>query len=266
MGKYTMEQVINNGRKTRVATINEYAAMKGVTPEKVQKWVKKNRITTLRDNGRTLIDLEAPQTAKTRLDESQLPSRQTMIRTFLAKAEASAQKSEISRKRWQLLAFVSLLLLAATLYAAVWAHAQLSALTNYIPASYMGEGRLQAANLKVAELTQQIEQLRITNAHLTLENAGLEAQYSLLAIEGQSIKEPAQAEPAQPEPPAHDEERLTAIRNRMYPEDMTKDELIAALGRPDRLYKTELYEQLVYFERSPSRFWFKNGPFLHAAR
>ncbi len=49
----------------------------------------------------------------------------------------------------------------------------------------------------------------------------------------------------------------------MYPQDMAKQELIASLGEPDRSYQGDIYEQLVYFDRSPGRFWFKTGPYLH---
>jgi len=69
----------------------------------------------------------------------------------------------------------------------------------------------------------------------------------------------------QPEAVPHDQIRLNAIKKGNYPQDMTKAELTAALGEPDRIYKDEVYEQLVYFGRSPGRFWFKNGPFLRAA-
>ena len=43
---------------TRIATIPEYAAMRGATVSKVESWVKQNRITTLRQHGKTVIDVE----------------------------------------------------------------------------------------------------------------------------------------------------------------------------------------------------------------
>jgi hypothetical protein len=58
------------------------------------------------------------------------------------------------------------------------------------------------------------------------------------------------------------QERIGAIRKGLYPKDMTKEELIAGLGEPDRIYKGSVYEQLVYFNHSPRRFWFNNGPFF----
>ena len=35
----------------------------------------------------------------------------------------------------------------------------------------------------------------------------------------------------------------------------TREELIGALGEPDRVYKSRGYEQLVYFGKKPGRFW-----------
>ena len=55
--------------------------------------------------------------------------------------------------------------------------------------------------------------------------------------------------------------RLASIAKGTYPQDMTRKELVASLGEPDRVYMGKGYEQLVYFDRSPCRFWFKNGPF-----
>ena len=58
------------------------------------------------------------------------------------------------------------------------------------------------------------------------------------------------------------EKRKNDILKGFYPKDMTKEELIASLGEPDRIYKGQVYEQLVYFDRSPRRFWFKDGHFF----
>lgn len=59
--------------------------------------------------------------------------------------------------------------------------------------------------------------------------------------------------------------RIGAIQKGLYPKDMTRGELIASLGEPDRIYKGQVYEQLVYFNHTPRRFWFKNGPYFEAA-
>ena len=94
-----MEQTVNNDRKTAAAAVQEYASQQ-----------------TTR------------QSEHIKPGENQLPSHQ--FQTFLARAEASAKNNIISRKWWKLFALVSLMLLAATIYAAVWAYSQVTALTN----------------------------------------------------------------------------------------------------------------------------------------
>ncbi len=246
-----MEQTINNDRKTAAAVIEEFAPRQ-----------------------------TARQSEHTQPVETQLPSQ--YARPLLAKAEASAKKSRIPLKMWQLFALISLLLFAATIYAAVWAYSNVRAgkadRTNWQTDKFALETQLQSASSKAAELAGQVEQLKTVNAKLTLENAGLAAQCTLLADNVQSLKDAADArlqkdkptgfedKPLQPTHAAPDENRLNAIRSGRYPYDMTKDELISALGEPDRRYNTDSDEQLVYFGRSPGRFWFKTGPFLDAAR
>jgi hypothetical protein len=60
---------------------------------------------------------------------------------------------------------------------------------------------------------------------------------------------------------SREQSRLASIAKGIYPQDMTREELVASLGEADRVCKGRAYEQLVYFNRSPCRFWFKNGPF-----
>lgn len=72
-------------------------------------------------------------------------------------------------------------------------------------------------------------------------------------------------EKEQEKPKQEKQKRIGYIRKGLYPKDMTKDELIASLGEPDRTYKGRVYEQLVYFNHAPRRFWFKNGPYFERA-
>jgi len=246
-----MEQTINNDSKTAATVIQEFAPRQ-----------------------------TARQSEHTKSAETQLPSQ--YARPLLAKAEASAKKNRIPLKRWQLFAFISLLIFAAAIYAAVWSYSNVRAVkidrTAWQTDKFTLEAQLQSAGSKAAELAGQIEQLKTVNAQLALENAGLAAQCTLLADNVQSLKQSAEArlqknnltgfedKPLQTAHTAPDENRLNAIRSGRYPQDMTKDELISALGEPDRCYNTDSCEQLVYFGRSPGRFWFKTGPFLDAAR
>lgn len=259
--------------------------MRGVTVSKVESWVKQNRITTLRQDGKTVIDVDASERLKeTKVDENQLPSPEVLLQTLLIKAEASAQKSEISRKRWQLLSFVSLMLFIGTLYTVIWVYMDADSLTmdqsRLRMDKYTLTEQLHSANTKVTELGHQVGLLRNQNDQLAIENVNLRAQNSSLSNNVESLNQStdndelkyAEDEPRgfenksyQTQRTPQDRSRLNAIQKGIYPQDMTKDELIASLGEPDRVYKGKLYEQLVYFDRSPGRFWFKNGPFLEAA-
>lgn len=286
-----METAINKGRKTRVASISEYAALKGVSVHRVEGWVQENRITTLRQQGRTLIDVDASEKLKeakqTTLDENQLPTPEVLLQRLLAKAEVSAQKSDMSRKKWQLLSLVSLMLFAAALYVTIWIYMDTSPLTtNQIRLRMDNQAltkQLHSANTEVSDLSRQLDLLLNTNSQLVAENANLKAQNSSPSIRVESLNQPNQSadnveltnitgkstalESNWPKAKGtpQDQSQLNAIRKGIYPQDMTKAELIAALGKPDRIYKGKLYEQLVYFDRSPGRFWFKNGPFLEAS-
>ena len=286
-----METAINKGRKTRVASISEYAALKGVSVHRVEGWVQENRITTLRQQGRTLIDVDASEklkeTKQTTLDENQLPTPEVLLQRLLAKAEVSAQKSDMSRKKWQLLSLVSLMLFAAALYVTFWIYMDTSALTTDQIRLRMDNQalteQLHSANTEVSDLSRQLDLLLNTNSQLVAENANLKAQKSSPSIRVESLNQPNQSadnveltnitgkstalESNLPKAKGtpQDQSQLSAIRKGIYPQDMTKAELIAALGKPDRVYKGKLYEQLVYFDRSPGRFWFKDGPFLEAS-
>ncbi|MHC4462417.1 MAG: hypothetical protein ACYS30_13450 [Planctomycetota bacterium] len=286
-----METAINNGRKTRVASISEYAALKGVSVHRVEGWVQENHITTLRQQGRTLIDVDASEKLKeakqTTLDENQLPTPEVLLQRLLAKAEVSAQTSDMSRKKWQLLSLVSLMLFATALYVTIWIYMDTSPLTTEQIRLRMDNQalteQLHSANTKVSDLSRQLDLLLNTNSQLVAENANLKAPNSSPSIRVESLNQPNQSadnveltnitgkstalESNLPKAKGtpQDQSRLNTIRTGIYPQDMTKAELIAALGKPDRVYKGKLYEQLVYFDHSPGRFWFKIGPFLEAS-
>ncbi len=283
-----METIINKGRKTRVASIPEYAALKGVSVHRVKGWAQENRITTLRQQGRTLIDVDASEklkeTKQTTLDENQLPTPEVLLQRLLAKTEIWAQKIEMSRKKWQLLSLVSLMLFAAALYVTIWLVMDTSALTTDQVRLRMDNQalteQLHSANTKVSGLSRQLDLLLNTNSQLVAENANLKAQNSSSSIRVESLNQSAdnveltnitgkstalESNWPKAKSTPQGQSRLNAIRKGIYPQDMTKAELIAALGKPDRVYKGKPYEQLVYFDRSPGRFWFKNGPFLEAS-
>ena len=258
--------------------------MKGATVSKVESWVKQNRITTLRHQGKLVIDVDASEEVKeAEVGENQVLSPEVLLQRLLLKAETSAQKSDISRKKWQLVSFVSLMLLAVTLYTVIWMNMEVNALSGEQGRLRIDKralaGQVRSANTKASEASERVELLRNQNERLAIENISLREQNRSLFSKVESLNRTtdigelkyAKDKPRGPEKKWHQTEdrpqvqsRLNTIQEGIYPKDMTKDELIASLGEPDRVYKGEVYEQLLYLGRSPGRFWFKNGPFLDA--
>ncbi|UCF43937.1 MAG: hypothetical protein JSV99_03160 [Planctomycetota bacterium] len=285
-----METTINNGRKTRVATIPQYAALKGVSVDKVKGWVKRNRVTALRHNGKTVIDVDASEEDKQRreatVDENQVASPEVLLQRLLVQAEASAQKSYVAQKRWQLVSFISLLLFIGALLIVILLYIDVRALAWDQDRLRMDKHtlteQLQLADVRVTEVGSRLNPLQNRADRLAADNAELRRQNELLSDKLESLGPADGFEPrrlvyepselAKPQTDAgrtkakvQDQTRLNSILKGIYPGDMTKAELIASLGEPDRTYKDGRYEQLVYFDRSPGRFWFRNGPFVHAA-
>ena len=274
-----MEIIANGNKKTRTATIAEYAALRGVGVSDVENWAKKKRITTLRQNGKTVIDVDASEKEK-KAEENQGPSREVLLRTLLMKAEESARKNEMSRKKWQFLCLGLLLLSMGALFTAIsvymGADVQNWDQSRLYTANYTLREQLESANTRVMALSRQVGQLENQNAQLGVGNSSFRAQNvsvsnnaapSKGATEGGKAGYAEVAAVAVEKKPeliqqvSRERGRLDSIAKGTYPQDMTRKELVASLGEPDRVYMGKGYEQLVYFDRSPCRFWFKNGPF-----
>lgn len=286
-----METTVNNGRKTRVATIPEYAFLKGVSVNRVEGWIKQNRITALRHDGKTVIDVDAPEKDKqpeeVTVEENQVPSPEVLLQRLLVQAEASAEKNYILQKRWQLACLVSLMLFIGALWIIIWLYMDVRVLTldqdRLRMDKYTLTEQLQLASAKVSDLNGRLnlqrddtERLGAYNAGLGNRNKSLSGKVNFLRgvadglqltrVEDKPVKPvKVQTNTQQAERTPFDPGRLNSIRKGIYPEDMSKAELTASLGEADRVYKDGQYEQLVYFDRSPGRFWFRNGPFVQAA-
>lgn len=285
-----METTVNNGRKTRVATIPQYAALKGVSVNRVEGWIRQNRITALRHNGTTVIDVDASEEDKQRkqtaVDENQVQSPEVLLQRLLVQAEASAEKNYILQKRWQLVSFVSLLLFIGAMLIVIWLYIDVRALAWDQDRLRMDKHtlteQLQVADVRVTEVGSRLNLLENRADRLSVDNAELGRQNELLSDKLKSLgaaaglesrrlaDEPVElaktaTDAGRTKAKVQDQSRLNSIRKGIYPEDMTRAELIASLGEPDRIYKDVQYDQLVYFDRSPGRFWFRNGPFIKAA-
>ncbi|MHC4111739.1 MAG: hypothetical protein ACYSUY_11740 [Planctomycetota bacterium] len=283
-----MKEITDKSKTKRLPTLQEYADLKGITVSKVKGWIKNNRLTTLRRDGQTIIDVTAPQEpaeqSQTDVDETTQPtSSEALLETFLSKAEVSAEHSELSRKKWQFISLVSMMFLAVAVLVVILQYVELRGLTieqgrlpvdTYLPSEQAG-----SAKAEVGPLRHRLDQLQDENDRLAAANAELWAQNKTLAVRldllGQSTGDTT-AILVGPQLPqdgtmgphtnrtAEVMTRMEAIQEGIYPKNMTRDELISGLGEPDRAYVTRGYKRLVYFNRTPGQFWFENGVFLQA--
>jgi len=286
-----LETTVNNGRKTRVATVPQYAVLKGVSVNRVEGWIKQNRITALRHDGKTVIDVDASEKGKqpeeVTVEENQVPSPEVLLQRLLVQAEASAEKNYMLQKRWQLACLVLLMLFVGALSIIIWLYVDIRVLTldqdRLRMDKYTLTEQLHSASAKVSDLNGRLNLQRNDTDRLTAYSAGLGNRNKSLSGKVNSLSRAAdglqltrvedkpvkpvkvQTNTQQAERTPLDPSRLNSIGKGIYPEDMTRAELIASLGEPDRIYKGGQYEQLVYFDRSPGRFWFRNGPFVQAA-
>jgi hypothetical protein len=194
-------------------------------------------------------------------------SSQEMLQNLLINTEASAQRTQWAKMKWQLTSLFLLMVLVPTIIVTAWLYSE----TGRMGAQ---RGRLEAENLSLKEqlnstglritgLKEEVDTLLNRNLALAAETSELKARIKSFTA-GPSVvakKEPGPAaqdtipKPIAVSQPLLDSARLEAIRKGAYPKGATRDELIAVLGQPDRLYKSRSYEQLVYFGRKPARFW-----------
>lgn len=201
-----------------------------------------------------------------------------------------------SKTRWQNYAFVVTILFAAALMASFWLYLDNHFLNQNQQKLFMDKyasiKQLHLANARADELSLQLEVLRDQYNQLAIENAALKAKSSpsfsnVQVGPSKATKSIMTARPSQPKllnqqqetttlyaqianpittkiPQDNtpiEKERQNSILNGNYPKDMTRDDLLATLGQPDRIYKSKVYEQWLYFDHSPGRFWFKNAPY-----
>lgn len=230
---------------------------------------------------------EAP---RTRLSDVQPATREMLLQKLLATAESAGQRAELSRRKWQLAFLLSTLLFVPALAVIVWLFIDASAMrmeqAHLRMDNYTLDEQVKASGIQAAGLTRRRDLLENQNARLALENSRLKTDNISLAagavhppavVSSVNKQTPRNRPPAiqnnqQRTPPQKamsplmKQSRLNDIKKGVYPLNMTKAELLVALGRPDRIYVSGIYEQLLYFDRSPGRFWFTNNAFIQTER
>jgi len=249
--------------QTKNATIPEHTTAKGPGVDEMKGRLK-YQSSPFKPKATLLLDILPADGVKTNKPSE---SSEELLQQLLMNTEASAQRTEFAKRRWQLASLLSGMLLVATIVVIGLLYVETNA-TRTPRGQVQTENQalkeqLNAANVQTTGLKGQVDTLLNRNIELVSENSQLKSQSiapiatasvgavkvvqrsaegasSTVAVVGQAV----------------DTSRVEAIRKGTYPNGTTKAELIAALGEPDRVYKSRNYEQLVYFNRKPGRFWF----------
>lgn len=183
-----MQQIIDYDKMPRLATFPEYAAIKGVTNSTVYKWAKENRIVTLRDNGKILVDVKASEPKKENASQgkkTKAPSPLFFLERHLHKSEQWGEMFNKSRKKWQFASLILLCLFLSTLLIAILVNVELNVVQNdnkdlYAEQFILSE-KLHKVETSLGELTTQSQRLQVENDHLVSENVRVISQNKMLA-------------------------------------------------------------------------------------
>jgi regulator of replication initiation timing len=167
-------------------------------------------------------------------------SPEKLLQGLLLNTEASAERTQFAKRKWQLVSLLTGMLLIASAAIIGWLYLETGATATL-------QGRLQVENQSLREqanlagsqvtgLKSEMEALLSRNIALATENAKLKSQNA----------SPVASKPA-------------ATSKQSASKGATKAELVAAMGEPDRVYNTRGYEQLVYFGKKTGRFWLIDG-------
>jgi capsule polysaccharide export protein KpsE/RkpR len=169
---------------------------------------------------------------------------------FNPKAALSSNAHAGAEKKWQLISLLTGILLIVAVVIVAWLAVEVSATGTQ-------QGKLEAENQSLKEqvtlageqitgLKNDMEALLTRNTELTAENTTLKSQAITPAA-------------ASSKSASADRSRIEATKKGSHLNGATKEELIASMGEPDRVYNARGYEQLVYFGKKPGRFWLTGG-------
>jgi hypothetical protein len=187
-----------------------------------------------------------------------------MLKQLLINTEASAHRIRMAKMKWQFATLALGLFLVPATVIVLWSFVEMKTSGTIqdrleIEKQALKE-QLNTAGIQITGLKNELETLLNRNLELVNENALLQPNKQTASATtpikaGQGIPEKKVAQSSVRES-GFDAGRMEALRKGTYPRGTSKTELTAALGEPDRIYKSRKYEQFVYFNRNPGRFWF----------
>jgi len=244
------------------------SAGSGQTPTKDDvKWREKHQTGPFRPRASLLLNVSPAETKQQSTTQDESP--EGMLNQLLINTEVSAERTRSSMRKWQLISLVLGMLLVPTVVVSVLMYSQLS-----VTGTQQGrlelenqslKEKLDTAGVQITGFKDEIDTLVKRSIELAGENAKLKSQnITPIAAAPAATIYVKQASPKRRITPkvtpaarqTNDTARVEAIRKGTYPSGATKAEITTVLGKPDRIYKSRSYEQWVYFDRKPGRFWF----------
>ncbi len=175
-------------------------------------------------------------------------SPEKLLHGLLLNTEASAERTQFTQRKWQLVSLLTGILFVTAAAIVVWLALEVSAAGTQ-------QGKLEAENQSLRE------QLNLAGSQITgLKNEAEALLNRNIELTTGNVKSNPQAvtpvTAASHKSASVDTSRAEAIKNL---KGATKAELIASMGEPDRVYNSRGYEQLIYFGKKPGRFWLTGG-------
>jgi hypothetical protein len=162
--------------------------------------------------------------------------------------KAALPSNVLAERKWQLVSLLTGMLLIAAVAVIGWLYLKTTATGTL-------RGQLEVENQSLRE------QLNLAGTQIAGYKNEIETLLNQPAKENLNLK--SQTVPpvaaASRQSASVDTSRIDAMRKGTYSNGATKEELIAAMGEPDRVYNARGYEQLVYFSKKPGRFWLISG-------
>ena len=198
-------------------------------------------------------------------------SSEGMLHQLLMTTEASAQRIQSGRRKWQLLSLILTMVIVPMVLVIGWLSVEMNASRTQRSQIEKGNQSLReqinTANAQIKVVSDEIESQMSRNIELVRENAKLKTQSTAPIAATSATVVKTEQKPVEPSRAVEtkaiattaeilDPGRLEKIRKGTYPSGTTRAELIAVLGEPNRVYISRNYEQLIYFGQKPGRFWF----------
>jgi hypothetical protein len=230
-----------------------------------EKTRQENQVGHFKPRAGVLLDEKTVESTKF-AEPTRKESPEGMLQQLLISTETSAEKTQSSRRRWQLLSLMLAMVLIPAVAIIGWLYVEMNATGTQRGRLQMEnqtlKEQLNTAGTQITGFKDEMEALLSRNIELVSKNAGLKSQGTTSAAaitikaEQRSVEQQVTQKPVAITEQVIDASRVEAIKKGKYPSGTTRAELIMALGEPDRVYKSRNYEQLVYFGHKPGRFWF----------